>query len=174
MMTVAETPNNILTWTGRSVDPWNMKPEDIVLDDIAHALALQCRYAGHVPTHYSVAEHSFRGAQRLRDDGASLSVQKAFLLHDAAEAYLTDLPRPLKQRPEFAPYIEAETRLEHALARRFSFMPFYSPTRTAVKAMDHAMYVWEVRRIRTGAEHGLPAAQAEDMFRTWAMKLGIK
>jgi hypothetical protein len=169
-----EAPHNILTWTGRSVDPWDMKPEDVVLDDIAHALALQCRYAGHVPTHYSVAEHSYRGAQQLRDDGASKAVQKAFLLHDAAEAYLIDLPRPIKNRPEFDAYRAAEARLEKVIGKRFKvdlFNPLHAPV---VKSMDYAMYQWEVRRIRSGQEHGLPPAQAEDMFRTWALRLGVK
>ena len=45
------------------------------------------------------------------------------LLHDATEAYLVDLPRPLKQLPEFAAYREAERRLQRAVAVRFGLPP---------------------------------------------------
>lgn len=169
-----DAPHSILTWTGRIVDPWDMRPEDITLEDIAHALSLQCRFAGHIPSHYSVAEHSFRGAQRLRVDGASELVQRAFLLHDAAEAYLTDLPKPLKSRPEFAEYVKADDRLSAVIARKWGFSFQHPSLGPVVKSMDRAMYAWEVQNIRTGQQHGLSGAQAEDMYLTWAHKVGIR
>jgi len=67
---------------------------------------------------YSVAEHSVH-VSRLCPLGDALWA----LLHDASEAYLVDVPRPLKQLPEFAPYREAERRLQQVIAERFGLSP---------------------------------------------------
>lgn len=89
------------TFTGRLVDPLDLHPEDIDIWDIAHSLSLKCRYNGHVFTFYSVAEHSV-----LLSKAAPEHLAKVALLHDAAEAYFCDLPRPIK---ELLPaYVEAE------------------------------------------------------------------
>ena len=74
----------------------NPKPEDIHISDIANALALTCRFGGHCSTFYSVAEHSIVLAGVLEDEKASDLTVLAALLHDAEEAYLPDIPRPIK------------------------------------------------------------------------------
>lgn len=74
----------------------NPKADEIDIKDIAYALANQCRFNGHVPF-FSVAEHSVAVAARL-----PVRLQLAGLLHDAAEAYLSDIPSPIKQwLPEY-------------------------------------------------------------------------
>ncbi len=69
---------------------------DIPLEDIAHALSMNCRYNGHIDRHYSVAEHSVAVCMILRDMGADLATQRAGLLHDLSEAFVPDIPRPFK------------------------------------------------------------------------------
>lgn len=112
--------STILTASGRYVDPLDLDPEDVVISDIAHALANQCRYSGHVREFYSVAEHSVRVAERLEAIGAGPEVALAGLLHDATEAYLVDLPRPLKAHPVFgATYRQAEAKLAKVIEWAF-------------------------------------------------------
>ena len=121
--------SKIETLNGHFVDPLNMDPADIRIEDIAHALAMQCRFSGYTRHHYSVAEHSVNVARlvaRMLGDaggsyhpGAELSrrIVRQALLHDATEAYLVDLPSPIKRHfPEFR---VAEKKLWAAIAKRF-------------------------------------------------------
>jgi hypothetical protein len=102
------------TFSGLRFWPLDPDPAKILIEDIAHALAHQCRFGGHAWKFYSVAEHSVRVSQLCLPEHALWG-----LLHDASEAYLVDLPRPLKLLPEFAAYREAERRLQRAVAERF-------------------------------------------------------
>lgn len=81
----------IQTYTGRAFEPLAPVAADVCIHDIGHALAMKCRFNGHCRRFYSVAEHSVR-LSRL------VSPRWAFeaLMHDAAEAYLPDVPRPIK------------------------------------------------------------------------------
>ena len=105
------------TYTGRAVYPLDLRPEDIDIRDIAHSLSLQCRYAGHVRQFYSVAEHSVHVARWVLEETIDGFVAIEALLHDATEAYLVDVPRPIK--PFLTGYKEAERRVSHAIAERF-------------------------------------------------------
>lgn len=98
----------IQTCTGR---PWyyeSPRPEDVVLEDVAHALSNLCRFGGHVTRFYSVAEHSVlvsRLAADLLPPDQSRYVALQGLLHDATEAYVVDVPRPLKRLlPDYEKY----------------------------------------------------------------------
>lgn len=100
------------TYTGRAFWPLDPRSEEVDIKDIAHALAHQCRYAGHCNAFYSVAQHSVLVAQAVPEE-----IRLEALLHDASEAYLVDVPRPVKR---FLPgYREAEERVERAIAARF-------------------------------------------------------
>lgn len=88
----------MLTYTGRQFYPLSPRAEDIDIADVAHALSLQCRYNGHVSRFYSVAEHCVLISRAVPEEHALWG-----LLHDAAEAYVGDMVRPLKRdMPEFS------------------------------------------------------------------------
>ena len=93
----------IETYTGRPFYPLNPRQEDISIIDIAHGLSLQCRYGGQISDFYSVAEHSVLLAMYAEEElHASVLDCLQILMHDAPEAFMTDIPRPVKQyMPEY-------------------------------------------------------------------------
>ena len=113
----------IRTVTGRKFYLFDSGPEEIDIEDIAHALSMQCRYNGHVQRFYSVAEHScyVSGivAAEMGNGGYDINIARWALLHDAAEAYLGDVSRPLKQQPEMERYRANEKRVQAAVAKKF-------------------------------------------------------
>jgi len=88
------------------------RPNEIDQADIAHALSLLCRYGGHIDRFYSVAEHCVLMSQAVPAQHAL-----AALLHDATEAYVVDVPRPLKR--QLAGYREIEAAVWSAICLRF-------------------------------------------------------
>lgn len=100
------------THSGRRFYPLDPRPEEIDSEDIAHALSLLCRYGGHVDRFYSVAEHCVLMSWAVAPDNAL-----AALLHDATEAYVVDVPRPLKQQLPDYQLIEGVVWI--AIAKRF-------------------------------------------------------
>lgn len=117
------------TFSGVAFWPLDPRPEEIRIVDIAHALACTNRYGGHAPYPYSVAQHSVLVLHRARELGLGLvtpeedlNVARWALLHDAAEAYIGDMVRPLKRTPEMAPFREAEARIVQAVAQRFGLV----------------------------------------------------
>lgn len=87
----------ITTVTGKHFYPLNPDPRDIDIEDIAHALSLICRANGHFCRFYSVAQHCIACAGEAAARGHSLEVILGCLLHDASEAYLCDVTRPVKK-----------------------------------------------------------------------------
>jgi hypothetical protein len=119
----------IQTFGGYPFWPLDPHPEDVDIFDIAHALAFQCRYTGHVKRFYSVAEHSYHISHAVSPENALWG-----LLHDASEAYLCDIPRPLKRTPAFGKlYKEYEDQLTQCICIKFG-LPFAEPTE--IKEMD--------------------------------------
>lgn len=117
----------ILTASGLYVNPLELKPAQIRLLDVAHALSHQCRFTGHTSSFYSVAEHSVRVVWWLRNQGASRADQQWGLLHDASEAYLIDMARPLKVDPYFGKaYRGAEGRAMAVVCEAFG-LPAKAP-----------------------------------------------
>lgn len=96
----------IATYTGKRFYPLDPRPEDIDINDIIHALSQLSRFGGHCTSFYSVAQHSVLVSLMCPEEDALWG-----LLHDASEAYLIDVPSPLKRCPEFAFYREAEAKL---------------------------------------------------------------
>lgn len=102
------------TFSGLRFWPLLPNPDAILLADIAHALVHQGDLAA-TPR----SSTRSRSTPLTSADSGLLEHALSGLLHDASEAYVVDLPRPLKLLPEFAPYREAERRLQRAVAVRF-------------------------------------------------------
>lgn len=128
----------IQTFGEKQFYPLQPNPDDIDIVDIAHSLALQCRFNGHCKKFYSVAEHSVRCSLLLAEKGCDLSLWA--LLHDAAEAYVGDLPRPVKeQMPQFR---EIEDALLEVIIKHFGLS---WPMPPAVKHADDTLLLTEAR-----------------------------
>ena len=126
----------IVTYTRRWFDPLNPRVEDVNLNDIAHALSLTNRYGGHVSRPYSVAQHSV-----LCSMVAPEHLKLEALLHDAAEAYLGDMPKPVKDMlPDFK---AAEARLEAVIRQKFGLPGERHPD--GIVEIDRRMLVTEAK-----------------------------
>jgi len=111
-LTLSTTEAWIQTFTGKRINVFDPYRGDITITDIAHALSNICRFTGHCQQFYSVAEHSYHVSMFV-----PRSMAMKGLMHDAAEAYLCDVPRPIK--PHLKNYAEIEDRLLTEIFRRF-------------------------------------------------------
>lgn len=159
---------NIYTLSGmiNVIDP---DPQDIHLEDIARALANTSRWAGHTPHYYSVAEHSIRVAM-LVEPHHKLQA----LLHDAAEAYLGDIPTPIKRLLQFrtqdangvtvASFGAVETNLLGMVLRKYAGCNALHQT---VHEADRMVLEWERVDLLDGTHVGMTPDQA------WQAWLGV-
>ncbi len=134
------TPSCIRTFTGKYINVFNPDPELICIEDIAHSLSNQCRFGGHLPEFYSVAQHSFYCASWVAKEH-----KLAALLHDASEAYLLDIPSPVKAG--LSNYKEIEDQLMQLIAEKFGFK---YPLDDEVKNIDKELLQleWEQLMLR--------------------------
>ena len=123
--------------SGGKFYPLDPRPEEIHITDIAHALSHVVRFTGHTSKPLSVAQHSVMVSWYCDPADALWG-----LLHDASEAYLSDIARPVKQMPEMAPYREAERRLMAVICDRFG-LPREMPE--SVRRADEMMLATESR-----------------------------
>ena len=128
----------IATYSAKQFFPLAPRQEDIDIVDIAHSLALQCRFTGHCMEFYSVAEHSVRASYLVPSEHALWA-----LLHDATEAYLTDMSRPIKQNTSLGEeYRKIEKNLMAAICQKFGLSTEEPPQ---VKIADNIMLMTEKR-----------------------------
>lgn len=172
----------ITTYTGRHVDPVNPEVRDLVLEDIAHSLSLQCRGGGHVRRFFSVAQHCLVCASEARMRGFSSRVILGALLHDASEAYLCDVPRPIKQ--ELPRYQEVEERLLEMIWTKYLGSPLEEREREQIREIDddemsmefHVLMAEEIsdrwRQMRTNPSYSYEdPVQVQERFLTLAREL---
>lgn len=125
----------VQTWSGHAFYPFDPKPDEVEIEDIAHALANSCRFNGHCEVFYSIAQHAYVVSNIVPPADAL-----AGLLHDAAEAYVGDMVRPLKIRmPDFD---AVEHRIWLAIAERYGLDPELPET---VRRADDVMLATEWR-----------------------------
>ena len=126
------------TYAGLAFWPLDPHESEILIEDIAHSLSLQCRFAGHTKKFYSVAQHSVLVAQTVPVEHAAWG-----LLHDASEAYLIDFPRPVKNHSKLGEeYKKIEKNLTDCICRRFG-LPEQEPA--CIKHADLRVLMAEAR-----------------------------
>jgi len=106
----------IQTYSGKKFHIFDPKPEEVDIEDIAHALSLLCRFNGQCNMFYSVAEHSMYVANEVENEG-SVELTVAALFHDASEAYIGDMTKPLKRYMDS--YKEVENNIQRVIEKKF-------------------------------------------------------
>lgn len=172
----------ILTFTGRRMWPLDPRPADICIEDIAHALSLTCRFTGHCREFYSVAQHSVLVSLYVKEHGGDAALQLAALLHDASEAYLPDVARPVKQRFAITiagakcvyceqqvvnSFSAAERRLMTAICSTFG-VPLWNAEAKLVKQADIALLLAERRDLMPPEAHCWATALGAQDVPLWA------
>lgn len=129
------------THCGRHVHPLDPRPDEISIFDVARSLSHLCRFLGHTTAFYSVAQHSVLVSKLVPAEDALWG-----LLHDASEAYLADLPAPIKRAAQMTAYRLAEGRLMVTICKRFGLKPEMP---RSVMMADKAMLATEFRDVTT-------------------------
>lgn len=135
----------IQTYSGRRFNPTNPNPKAIVIQDIAHALSMQCRFSGHCREFYSVAQHSVFVSYICNHEDSFWG-----LMHDASEAYLVDVPRPLKRSGKFQAYLDFEDKMQKAICERFGLS---EEEPESVKRADKILLATEARDLMSPLHH---------------------
>jgi len=155
----------ITTYTGKKFHFRNPTVEEIDIKDIAHHLSLICRFTGAVREFYSVAEHSIRVAFIVPD-----SLKLSALLHDAAEAYLNDISRPVKYSHKLE---ETEKEITRVIDLKFNI----NSNAPEIKKADNILLATEARDLMSNVNNWaklppplekeiipLPPKEAEGVF----------
>ena len=137
--------SSIVTFTGRHFDPTDPEENLIDLSDIGHALSLICRGNGHVKYFYSVAQHSIACCREAEARGYSNRVQLACLLHDASEAYMSDVTRPVKAL--LTEYLKVEENLQNMIWNKYLKSPLTKVEKQQVFEVDDDMLAYEFAEI---------------------------
>lgn len=170
----------IETYTGRRMYFLSPTTDMIDIKDVAHSLSLQCRFSGHTRTFYSVAEHCLRVSKLLYErTHCDPQVALQGLLHDATEAYLLDVPSPVKQYLDG--YYAIEDKLAAVIFKKFGAVyPYFKEVKIAdmVLLKNEARYLlpskgnsW-VDQYQTSYEYNgnpfcLRSQEAENMYLAW-------
>ncbi len=150
------TPSSIRTVSGIYVDFTNIKPSMFKIEDIAHALAKEQRFGNHLKRYYSVAQHSYY----VQTDCSPVN-KLAGLLHDASEAYLKDIPKPIK---DLLPgYKKLEKKVMECIALKFGFK---YPLPKEVHEIDkkYLEWEWENLMLKKYPVHGWGFETSKSMF----------
>lgn len=173
-------PGWIQTFTGKKFYPLDPRIEDICIEDMAHALSMLCRFTGHSSVFYGVAQHCVFVSYLCNDADA-----KHALLHDASEAYISDLNSVLKRFPELEGYRKIEKIIQSLIYRKFGLSEIEPPS---VKKADLMMLGIEAKCLLNSIHPdwkfpvnpppfqitALPPNEAEKLFLDRCEELGIK
>ncbi len=139
MNTELHTERTIKTFEGKYIDVFDPNIDDITIEDIARGLAHTCRWAGHTARFVSVATHSINVMNLVTEE-----YKLEALLHDATEAYLGDMPKPIKRH--LPDYQKIESKLDHFIRLKFDLPIKMSK---AVKEADHKSLEHEWNSVKT-------------------------
>lgn len=135
----------ITTYTGKNFDPLDVDESLLDIKDIAHALSLMCRGNGHVQHFYSVAQHSLACAKEAKERGYSKEIILGCLFHDASEAYLSDVTRPIKK--ELTYYLEVEDILQDSIWKHFINKILTKEDKKLIFEIDDEMLSLELKEL---------------------------
>ncbi len=127
----------IQTYTCREFWPLDPRPEDIFIEDIAHALSLLCRFGGHCKEFYSIAQHAVLVSMYCDPKDALWGHS-----HDDSEGYISDVCSPVKRHKDFEFYKVVESKLMNVICLRFN-LPLVQPD--SVTRADELVLSAEVR-----------------------------
>jgi Predicted hydrolases of HD superfamily len=132
----------IITYQKHRFSPLKAKSEDIDIVDIAHALSLLCRANGHIKHFYSVAQHCINCAGEAKARGLSVEIRLACLLHDASEAFISDITRPVKRNlPQYTTF---EAVLQDLIYERFGLRHLTEEDFLMVGEIDDSLLYYEM------------------------------
>lgn len=154
----------ITTYTGVHIVPTRPEAGLIRIADIAHALSLTCRGNGHVKTFFSVGQHCIHCALEAKARGCSDRVVLACLLHDAGEAYMSDVPRPFKQYLDG--YRTCEERLLDLIYTKYLGSGLSEKEAALVKEIDDDMLCYDLTvLLREPSDRPLPSMKSTFSYR---------
>lgn len=138
------------TYTALHFDPLEMTEENVRIEDIAHALSLTCRGGGQIRWFFSVAQHSVNCAREAKARGGTAREVLACLLHDASEAYIADIIRPVK--PFLTNYYDIEDKIMAVIRRRFGLGELTEEETVFWKTIDDDLLSHELVTMLPGCE----------------------
>lgn len=133
----------IKTYTGKHFDPIDPDMSMIDILDIAHALSFICRGTGQVKSFFSVGQHCINAAKEAAARGYSQRVILACLIHDASEAYMSDVPRPFKHT--LPKYMLLEDKLLNLIYEKFLGSPLTEEEYALVKSVDNDLLYYDLK-----------------------------
>jgi 5'-deoxynucleotidase YfbR-like HD superfamily hydrolase len=162
-MIETDTGNYTLTYTGQKFSFLDPEQDTIAITDIAWALAHTPRWGGHTLEPYSVAQHSITVAYLVGQDGGWEGPQMYALLHDASEAYIADIPSPVKRYlPE---YRVMESKIQYAINHRFGVLDPTGLWSEMTERADVDAFRWEARDLMLNKAAGHIQPPSEDFPR---------
>lgn len=143
------------TYSGQMLRPLELREEDISLEDIAHALSLLCRGGGHLRHFYSVGQHCLNCAREAQARKWSARIVLGCLLHDAGEAYISDIIRPVKR---YLPnYMELEDKILTVIYGHFGLGDMDGKEYSRIRQIDNEILENEIPVLMSFQENKEPA-----------------
>lgn len=136
---MSRSKSAIMTCSGRWIDPFNPDPNQVHIGDLAHHLANQCRFTGATKFFYSVAQHSCLVSDQLPPE-----LKLHGLMHDASEAYLSDIASPVKKHDDCQFYRQIESGIQEVIYEKYGLPPC---TLYGVTYVDQRMLATEAEQL---------------------------
>ena len=149
------------TVSGQEFRPFDPRPEDVELGDVAHALSNICRCSGQTRWFYSVGLHSLYVSRNLRERDANPRVKLYGLLHDAPEAYVSDVVAPVKRHLDR--YRDLERDIMTAVWGAFDLPEPTEAEWAAVEDADRRVRRYELATLLPDVVEGDPPALSYDL-----------